>query len=1236
MAGYYATNTSEKNLRKLERGVVVTVFCSSKKKPENVTLRAILETKEIICILYEGGKPEYRVYLPSVKEVRPGLNSPDFERWPDETAKYDPGMAMAIFHGLEFNLSCLSIVALDPNDFPALMEGMTQLVSETKVASYQIQKERWLWKEFYKIQKNEASAYGTDRLEKQFYIKTLRDLKSWLAKMNYKLKNKEAKRLLKHLKLKEKMVFQEFYMLFEELVHSDDIISKHFNQYLSGKTGERQMRPERFVDFLQTEQNETFSVETAKLMIKHFVDDQMRGTLGSMHFTEKEFYDYLLSPDNSVWNPEQEQITMDMSQPLCDYWIASSHNTYLTGNQMNSDSSVETYARALRMGCRCVELDCWDGTDGIPIIRHGKTLTSSVKFDDVVKMIKANAWQTSEFPVILSLENHCSLQQQRHMASVLKETFKDELVTAPLDAMERQLPSPELLRRRILIKDRKLKVDEGSDEKKFSLDVRKSGILHILDQAERAWVPLKCVLTEKELMYSPKDDYEGEDVEDDEADEYEDYDSEDENIEMEPWFHGKLSRGRREAEELLKEKKSHGDGTYLVRERDNGSGYSISFWLSGKANHCRIQSRVEDDGTKIYYFNDSTCKTTVKELLDYYRENPLYLATNKSVLLNESIYHPPDYITQPWYFSSVNRRAAEEMLRRNPEDGRFLVRPGSAKDSFALSFRYHGKIRHFRISKHCGPYVLGLYRFSSLVKLVDFFKKSPLYRKMKLGKPAVGSTTDQQADDCDIYGCSIYSDPNSPEGLSMVNVKALYDFRGNQCDQMTFRRGALIRNVKEEDCPWWRGDLGDMRQLLFPANYVEVIPEKEDDKTDLEKESGIIDLAGGIVEISREVEGKKNVLNIFSNKTAKPFVIGFDHHREMTDWGDAIRSNVAALENRDRKRSAQEGIDNRAVELSDLVVYCRAVAFDTKTIPGRHSEMSSLSESKIAPFLTTDRMTTITNYNCYQLSRIYPKALRITSDNYDPVPMWTSGCQMVALNYQTPDKPMQLNQGWFRQNGKCGYVLKPPCMREAYFNPFDLRTLSTVPKLSLTITIHCGRLLTVGACLRPFIVMEVMGIPIDNKRIRTGLREENNGLTPVWDDEAHVLDIVCPPMALLRFELCSDNEVIDQKVLAQATIPVLALRAGFRSVPLQNAYSENLPLSSLLIHLAINDTENESLSRIAEEVRNMYQTLASLNRDPQKVRKLMDTEKKILESLEEKKKNSNIYGEFTIPRHKKT
>ena len=68
---------------------------------------------------------------------------------------------------------------------------------------------------------------------------------------------------------------------------------------------------------------------------------------------------------------------------------------------------------------------------------------------------------------------------------------------------------------------------------------------------------------------------------------------------------------------------------------------------------------------------------------------------------------------------------------------------------------------------------------------------------------------------------------------------------------------------------------------------------------------------------------------------------------------------------------------------------------------------------------------------------------------------WLSGVQLAAINFQTPGKELQVNQGWFLQNGGCGYVLKPSSMTTGCFSTEKL-SISTESFL-LSISIISGR-----------------------------------------------------------------------------------------------------------------------------------------------------------------------------------
>lgn len=90
------------------------------------------------------------------------------------------------------------------------------------------------------------------------------------------------------------------------------------------------------------------------------------------------FEAYLLSSDNDAFDPAREQYNRRlMTRPISEYWINSSHNTYLTGDQLTSHSSVDMYTNALYRGCRCLELDIWDGeretanSKPVPVVWHG-------------------------------------------------------------------------------------------------------------------------------------------------------------------------------------------------------------------------------------------------------------------------------------------------------------------------------------------------------------------------------------------------------------------------------------------------------------------------------------------------------------------------------------------------------------------------------------------------------------------------------------------------------------------------------------------------------------------------------------------------------------------------------------------------------------------------------------------------------------------------------------------------
>ncbi|CAI2356478.1 unnamed protein product [Caenorhabditis sp. 36 PRJEB53466] len=222
------------------------------------------------------------------------------------------------------------------------------------------------------------------------------------------------------------------------------------------------LTPQMLRAFVNTHQMEQIDEQTAIKLIQEHEPDATCRQKNQMSF--EGFTRFLCDPVNFAFVPETiEPDEEDLRYPLSHYYINSSHNTYLTGHQLKGPSSSEMYRQVLLTGCRCVELDCWDGDDGLPLIYHGHTLVSKIGFRQVVEIIKKSAFITSDLPVILSIENHCSLQQQAKMAQMFKTVLGDLLVTNFLFEADfsdsPRLPCPLQLKNKILIKNKKMIVD---------------------------------------------------------------------------------------------------------------------------------------------------------------------------------------------------------------------------------------------------------------------------------------------------------------------------------------------------------------------------------------------------------------------------------------------------------------------------------------------------------------------------------------------------------------------------------------------------------------------------------------------------------------------------------------------------------------------------------------------------------------------------------------------------------
>ena len=236
--------------------------------------------------------------------------------------------------------------------------------------------------------------------------------------------------------MRQRVTFIDFQAIMKEEL-MDERIGALWRQYaiegrrMARTTGGGRMTLPEWLQFNHSEQHDSNDEAS---------EAAFRGVAGETGgLTQLQFQWMLLGSENTVL--DRARLGLDheaaacslpagdyFSQPIGHYWVSCSHNTFLDGDQLNSHSTPDMYRRVMLEGCRSVEIDCWDGNDGEPIVTHGNTACTKTKLKLVLAALMETAFVFNELPVFISIEMHCCAAQQQKCAQYMRQIFGSALL----------------------------------------------------------------------------------------------------------------------------------------------------------------------------------------------------------------------------------------------------------------------------------------------------------------------------------------------------------------------------------------------------------------------------------------------------------------------------------------------------------------------------------------------------------------------------------------------------------------------------------------------------------------------------------------------------------------------------------------------------------------------------------------------------------------------------------------
>ncbi|CAF1682214.1 unnamed protein product [Rotaria magnacalcarata] len=413
------------------------------------------------------------ITIDSIKEVRLGKTT---ERLREHAQQFEnESMLSIIYKDGNNDCAALDLVASSPDEANIWVTGLSCLIARhgspltpADLEDRQTMRDRWLHDAFAvglsssaseseQINHNEYQALSAkSSIDEEEAVRLLGDYGISQDKAKIRLQELQTR---KHEDVRGLFSTEDLVNVFKKLTTRPEI----YHLLVRYSQNQDFLSTEDLTLFLEAEQGMSkVASEKCADIIKKFEPSTEAKLLG--HLGIDGFMNFLLSPECDIFNPANASVYQDMDQSLNHYFIASSHNTFLLADQLKGPSSVDGFIHALRRGCRCLDLHCFDGSDGQPSIHNG-TLTSHIPLSEVLDVINYHAFEKTDYPLILCIEIQCSISQQELVAQLLVEKFGEKLflhyilLTKDINTnsdKNRSLPSPNDLRGKIIIKSKKL------------------------------------------------------------------------------------------------------------------------------------------------------------------------------------------------------------------------------------------------------------------------------------------------------------------------------------------------------------------------------------------------------------------------------------------------------------------------------------------------------------------------------------------------------------------------------------------------------------------------------------------------------------------------------------------------------------------------------------------------------------------------------------------------------------